>query len=145
MATLHALTPIQNYILHSRGRIRPCPPLIRANGVLRALKADVTRHRTKHRCLATSTIPRKLDGEIDWENVDWDTYDWKDYEDERRGPAYEKTLQTLQWPAVCAQVATFASTIVGKQRCQNLEISRNPARTLVRACPAVQPLPCTSE
>lgn len=117
-----------------RFSVRPkapcCPRLTK-----RAHRWAQPRERTAA-CAAAPTVPRTLDGDIDWDKVDWDTYDWRDYVEDERGPACERTLQALQWPAVCAQVATFAATFIGKKRCLNLEISTSPQRTLVRAAPA---------
>jgi hypothetical protein len=64
--------------------------------------------------------------------VDWDEHDWRDHVTDERGPAFERTLRTLEWPAVCAHVASFAATMVGKRACKDLEIGRTPARTEVR-------------
>lgn len=79
---------------------------------------------------ASSAEPVKLE-EVDWDSVDWDTYDWRDYVDDAPGPAFKHTLQALEWEAVCKQIASFASTFVGKKQCQNIEIARTLDRALV--------------
>jgi hypothetical protein len=36
------------------------------------------------------------------------------------GPAFQATLQMLEWPRICAHLADFASTAAGKRACQRL-------------------------
>lgn len=45
------------------------------------------------------------------------TFDSVDYEVYELGPAFQATLNMLEWPRVCEQVAEFASTHVGKRAC----------------------------
>ena len=64
--------------------------------------------------------------------VDWNTYDWRDYVEEGRGPAYEATLSMLDWKSLCVDVASFASTSIGKSRAMDLDIADTQARAEVR-------------
>eukprot|EP00892_Ulva_mutabilis_P010253 jgi/Ulvmu1/75/UM001_0078.1 len=81
------------------------------------------------RVQASAAAKNKLD-DVDWDKVDWDTYDWRDYVDDAPGPAFLHTQQALEWGTVCTHIAAFASTFVGKKRCQAMEIARTRDRAL---------------
>ena len=55
-----------------------------------------------------------------------------------RGLAFKAALRSVEWPAVCEHIAQFAATMVGRQRCQELEVgatlARTQARPAMRAC-----------
>ena len=47
-----------------------------------------------------------------------------DYEE--IGPAFQATLQMLEWPRLCSHVAEFASTHVGKRACKSMQVPEDP-------------------
>lgn len=55
--------------------------------------------------------------------------DTQEAEEEWFGPAQVKTLELIDWPDLCAEIAMFASTIGGKELCHNLR----PAATRAEA------------
>jgi hypothetical protein len=46
---------------------------------------------------------------------------YEDYEEEI-GPAFQATLDLLDWPQLCSYLSEFASTAVGKRRCRELSV-----------------------
>ncbi|EFJ45039.1 hypothetical protein VOLCADRAFT_40753, partial [Volvox carteri f. nagariensis] len=46
------------------------------------------------------------------------------------GPAFQATLDMLEWPKLCEQVARFASTHAGKRACRALHVPEDPRETL---------------
>lgn len=97
----------------------------------------VSRHRHRHaqanqRVLASTSLPRSPDGAVDWSGIDWNAYDWRDYVEASRGPAAEATLDFLDWPTLCRDVAVFAATSIGKQRSLELDVADTLERAEVR-------------
>ncbi len=50
-------------------------------------------------------------------------------DEQSMGPAARATLQMLEWPRLCAHIARFASTTLGRQAVLELQVSTTLALT----------------
>lgn len=59
---------------------------------------------------------------------------WENMADPGPGPAFKHSLRALEWSTVCQHIAAFASTLAGKQLCEDPVISTSYEEASVRTC-----------